>query len=136
MCAEPPPAGRGLVDRPAHERVTEAESPRYVRLSDEIALQQFVERRHRGRLRQLRGGRGELELERIARHGGSLQHPARTVGKQRELLAQRCGHRLRHLHARQRDAGDGQLLRRTARRAGELLEIEGVAAAAPDTPRR
>ena len=87
--AQPPAARNRLVHGPADERMPEAKAPRNVGVSNEAESKQFVERLHRRRLARLRGGCGQLGLERLARDRGSLEHEARVIREQRELLAQR-----------------------------------------------
>ena len=48
--AQPPAAGRGLVDRAPNERMPEAEAPRHVGGANEIEPQELVDRVHRRRL--------------------------------------------------------------------------------------
>jgi hypothetical protein len=122
--AEPPGCRSRLVDRAAHQRVAEAEPPRHVGRVHEAELEQLVKRRRRRRLVDVRRGRGELGLERIARDGGALQHPPCRCGQQRELLAERGAHGRGHL-----DAAELHRRARVARAARELLEVERIAAA-------
>ena len=125
-----PAARRRLVHGAPHEGVAEAEAPRDVRVADDVPAQQLVEGLERGRLGHARGGRGELELEGIAGHGGALEHAAGGGGEQGELPGERRGHAPRHLEVAEGELRCPRALaRRPRRRPGELLEVEGVAAA-------
>ena len=99
--AQPPPAGRRLVDGSADERMAETEAPRDVRVAHEVEPEQLVERVERRRLGQLRCGRDELRIERVAGDGRALEHPPCLSGEQSELLGERCGHGGRDLHPAQ-----------------------------------
>ncbi len=81
--AEAPAARRGVVDRSSHERVAEAEATRDVGRSHEVAAQQLVECRERGRLRDRRRRGHQLGLERVARDGRTLEYEAGAVREQR-----------------------------------------------------
>ena len=117
MGAEPPAAGRAVVDGAAHERMAEAEAARHVRRAHEIEPQQLVERVERVGLVDVGRRGGELGRERVAGDRRALEHAARApAGEQRELLGQRGGHVAREL------AGAPE-------RARELLQVERVAAA-------
>ena len=73
---EPPAASGRLVDGAPDERVAETEAPGHVGGTDEIELQELVDRMHPRRLR-CGGGRGrQLWLEWIARHRSSFEHEA------------------------------------------------------------
>ena len=128
--AEAPAARRGVVDRSSHERVAEAETTRNVGMAHEVAAQQLVERRERGRLRDCRRRGYQLGLERVARDGRALQYEARAVREQAELLGQ-CGDDGGRNPARvERDREDrGCGARCSILRARELLEVERIAAA-------
>ncbi len=127
--AEPPAARSGLVDGAPDQRVAEAKTAGHVGVAHKVALEELVERVHGRRLRAARGGGGELGLERVTRHGRTLQDPASRIREQRELLGQRGGHGPRHLDPGHRDpAGGRRSIPGATRRTGELLEIEGVAA--------
>ncbi len=95
--AQPPAAPGGLVDPPSDQGVPEAKPPWHVRLADEIELQELVDGVHRRLLGRGRRGRGQLGLEGVTRHRGAIQHQARRLGQQCELLGQRGGDRRRHL---------------------------------------
>jgi hypothetical protein len=88
---EPPPAPRALIDRPTHQRVTEAKAPRLVRGPHQIRREQLVERSERHRLVRVRRNGGESRLEGVPDHRRSLQHPPPTgrqggdLGRQRRL---------------------------------------------------
>ena len=125
--AQQPAAGRALVHRPAHERMAEAEAPRDVGRAHEAELEQHVERLHgRGVVRAGRRG-GEVGLERVAGDGRAAQHPAGVGGQERELLGDRCDHRARYADGLEIPLA-GHRPRGRALRAGELLEVERVAA--------
>ena len=126
---QPPAARRRLVDGAADERVAEAEAPRHVGRPDEVAAQQLVQRVDDERRVEAGRGGGQLGLERVARDRRAIERAARIVRQQRELVGQRRGDRTRHLDARERDAARAVPVRRPARRARELLEVERVAAA-------
>ena len=123
--AEPPAAGRGFVDRTANDRMPEAKAARHVRLADEIELEKLVDCFHRRRLGPFSCRGRELRLERVARDRRTLEDASSIVRQRGELLAQRSGDGNRYADARQ-----GALAcRRRPGRPGELLEVEGVAAA-------
>ena len=76
-------AGRRLVDRPAYERVPEAEAARDVGGADQIEPQQLVELvDRRSRLGRRRGGR-ELRIERVAGDRGALAAARRAPAESR-----------------------------------------------------
>ena len=125
------PAGRGgVVDRAADERMPEAEAARHVGRAEEIEPQQLVDRlhhlgsRHRGR------GRGQLGLERVARHRRSLQRepsgPDRSASSSASAAATIDGTPLAASEVSSRAAPS-----RGSRSASprQLLEVEGIAAA-------
>jgi hypothetical protein len=107
--AEPPAARRSLVRRVTDERVAEAEAARHVGRAHEVAREQLVEGGERVALGHAGGGRRQLGLERVAGHGGTLEHAAGAVAEQRQLVGQRGGDGGRH-------AGDGVCGRRRAAR--------------------
>ena len=76
----------------------------------------------------VRRGGGQLGLERVARHGGALQQRPRRLRQQPELLRERRGHGRRHADRLQRRAARASA-RPAPRGAGELLQVERVAAA-------
>jgi hypothetical protein len=128
---EPPAAGCRFVDGPAHERVPEAKAPGHVGRPHRVEPQQLVERVENRRLRPVRRSRHELRIEGVAGHCGAFEHTSCVRGDESKLLRQRRGHRGWDVHAAQHDR-----LGRTPRgragaveHAGELLEVEGVAAA-------
>ena len=114
--AEPPGGRRAVVDRAQHQRVAEAERPGVVARPDEVGGDEPVERCERlGGVQ--RGGRGgELRVERVAGHGGAVDQRARGGRQRVDLELDRGEERL------------GQRAGRVARRAGQLLEEERVAA--------
>ena len=107
----------------------EAEAPGHVGRVNEIEPQEFIDRVHRRSLG--RGGRGrrQLGLERVARHRRAFEHQARVLGQQRELFGQRGGDGGRDADAGQRDLGRPSDRSGALERPGELLQVEGVAAA-------
>ena len=93
---QPPAAPRPLVHRAAHQRMTKAEPPRLAGRPHKLRSQQLVERSQRDLLLDARCGRGQLHLERVARHRRALQHSARLLRQHRQLARQRRLHRPRH----------------------------------------
>ena len=83
---QPPTTGRGLVHRAPDKRVPEPEAPGHIGLTDEIELQQLVDRVHRVRFRRVCPRRRQLGLERVTGHRSSFQHTACAVREERELL--------------------------------------------------
>ena len=84
-------------------------------LAHESGGQQAVEQLQRGAVVELRRGRGEIGLERIARHRGALEQPPRARVERSQLAVDRLGDRSRQVRDRPR--------------AHELLDVERVAAA-------
>ena len=106
------------------------EAPRDVGGPDEIETQQLVQGLDRRRLGNGGGSRGQLGLEGIARHRRTLEHEARVVRQQAELLEQRRHDTLRDLRRqRGRRRGRSRHPGRALERPRELLEIERIAAA-------
>ena len=127
--AEAPAAGRGLVDRAAHERVPEAEAARHVRGADEVAAQQLVERVHR---------RGLGTPAAAAASSGSNGSPATAApSRTRRAPADRTASSSASAAATARGtctpASETSVAaaspRLAPRRARELLEVERVPAA-------
>ena len=118
---ESPATGRGLIDRPAHERVAEAEAPRHVGVANEVAAQQLVQCVHRRRLGHARRGGRQLRLEGIARDRRALEDAARAGRQDGQLLRQRRRHRARHLHARERDLRGRRLAGGTRRASARAV---------------
>ena len=138
--SQPPACRGGLVDRTSHQRVPEAEPPRHIRLADEIELQELVDGVHRRVLGRPRRGRGQLGLERVARHRRAFEHRARRLGQQRELLGQRSGDGGRDTDG-QRQLGSagtaaGCEVERTARAAGDRTGCRRSPRRAPPPRRR
>ncbi len=113
--ADPPPRAGGLVDGVADERAAECEAARDAGRADEAAGDELVEGGEDLALRALGDLGDEVGLERLARDGRGLEHGPRGGRDGGELAAQR-----------HRDGGRDVLVR-----ARELLEVEGVAGAAP-----
>ena len=109
--------------------MTEAEPARHLGCPHEVAREQLVEGRHGSLFFHRRRRRGQLGLERVARHGGAIQEVARGWGQEAELLGERHDHRGRHLHSGEALRRGGTRARRLLRGAGELLQEERVAAA-------
>jgi hypothetical protein len=76
--------------------MAKAKASRHLGRADKIALQQLIERRERGRLRNLSDGRRELGVKRIARNRGTLQQSACSGAEAVELLYQRKSDRRRN----------------------------------------
>jgi hypothetical protein len=128
--AQSPAARDGLVDRATNERMPKTEPSRHVHRAKEIDVQQLVDDVHHQPLGHPGRGRGELGLERIARHCRSFQEEAFVVRQERELLDECRGNGRRNSDLRQRRlVVHGRCSTRAVERPGELLEIEGVAAA-------
>jgi hypothetical protein len=105
-------------------------------LEDEDALVdplQLVDEFQARELGELRADRGcavpdalqQPQQELAAQHRGRLQHPPRFLGQPVDARGEDVLHGLRH-------AGDGVEVGAVERRAGELLEEEGVALGAAD----
>ena len=131
VSAEPPPAGRRLVDRAPHERMPEAKAAGHVGLANQVEAQQLVHGIECRRLVDRRCSRRELRVERIAGDGCA---PEQRGARRRE------GARARRRARPRRAAVPADLpasrpacapcdMDRALGRPGELLEIEGVAAA-------
>ena len=97
MGGEPPAARRALVDGMADDRVAEREPPRRARRPHERARQQVVQRPQRVRLRDAGGLRRQARLERVADHGGAVEHEPRVWAELRKLGRNRQRHRGRGL---------------------------------------
>ena len=104
--AQSPAAGRRLVDRPADERMPEAKAARHLGLSNEVELQQLVQRLERRRLGGRRGGGGKLGFERVAGYRRPLKHEPCAVREKCELLGQRGRNRGRHVEIPGRELSD------------------------------
>ena len=130
--AQPPAARRRLVDGAPNQRMAEAEAARHVRRADEVDREQLVESVDRRALvRRRRGGR-QLGLERIARDGGALEHEASAVASARRAPERARPRRSRGTSTSASASFSGPRAVRAPSRlsaAGELLEVEGVAAA-------
>ena len=127
---ETPPARSRLVDRPPDERVPETEPARNIRWPDEIDAEKLIDGVDRGGVVDRGRGSRQLGLERVARHRRTLEHAARAVREQAELLGQGGRDALRHLDPGEGDLGavaDRRL--RAVERARELLQVERVASA-------
>jgi hypothetical protein len=125
---DPPASARRLIDRAAHDGVAEAEAARHVGVADEVGPAELVQGVEHLGFGAVGRGCGELELERVAGHRGAVEHRPRVVGQQRELLGEGGGDRWRHAQAGERHLGPGRRAR-DLRGTGQLLEVEGVAAA-------
>jgi len=130
VSTEPPASERGLVDRSPDEWVAKAKPSRHVRLAHEVELKELVECLDCRCLGPRGRARRQFGLEGVARDRGSLQHDARAVRQQGELLGQCGGDRgwdvdvsEPNLSSRSSD------LQRSIEGAGELLEVERVATA-------
>jgi hypothetical protein len=116
--AEPPAAGRGLVDRAPHERMPEAEAPRHVGLAHEVEAEQLVQRVQCARL-VLQGGGGGGQRARTGRP--PRRRPAAAGGRRsRAAPAPRPGPRRPRA---------GPRLRRTTERHGRRPRAAGAARA-------
>ncbi len=110
--------------------MAEAEATGHVGASDEVEPQERVDCVHHGGLGDLCRGRCQLELEGIARDCRSFQHEAARAREYRELLGDRRGNGRRNIEVgRRRLFVNGGRTFRAIEGPGELLEIEGVAAA-------
>ena len=130
---EPPARRRGLVDRPADERVPEDELARHRRGAHEVELEQRVEQAEHVRRGQLGDRARQIRLERLARDRGGAEQRELVRRQRRELVGERRRHGGRDGHACDVDARlvrswDGAVLAR----ALELLEVERVPAAVAD----
>ena len=95
----------------------EPEPPRVAGPVDEVEADQLVHGSQRRRLGHAACRGRELGVERIPDHGRAVERESRVVAQERELLGQI-----------RRDRR-GNVEPRTPERPGELLEVEGVAAA-------
>ena len=69
-------------------------------------------------------------MERVTRHGRSLQHETRVVGEERELLGQRTGNGIRHIKTGHRRVGHRRVAwGSTTERSRQLFEVERIATA-------
>ena len=136
VSAQPPAAGRRLIDRAAHERMTEAEPPRNVRRADQVQREQIIERVDRGLLatpaaaaaRSGSNGSPATAAPSSTRRAPSGNRPSSSANAAPRSPAprrRRARGRAQRAHGRSRLAG-----------AGELLQIERVAAALPVQDRR
>jgi hypothetical protein len=107
--AEPPGRRGGVVHRPAHERVAEAEAPPVARRADEIGGHEHVERDRRVARLEVRGGGRELGVERIAGHRRAVDEGA-GGGRKRADLALHGRHQRRGEVSSRRAGGASQLL--------------------------
>ena len=96
---------------------------------NEIEQEQLVDGFHCRSFRCCGSCCSQLGLEGVAGHRRSLEHPARIVRQEAELLAERRGNGRWNLDAAERDIGCVVDPAVTAERPRKLLEIEGVAAA-------
>jgi hypothetical protein len=107
-----------------------AKASGHVGCAKEIDFQQLVDGLHHRRLGHPGRGRGELRLERIARHRRSFQQKTFGVGELRELLCEcRSDGRRNPDGSQRRLVVQGQCSTCSVERPGELLKIEGVASA-------
>ena len=121
-----PGAGGGGVDGVADQRVPEREPPRRRGGADQRRLKQRVQRRQRDLLAQVRDVGHQLGLKRLAGHRRGLQHAPRRAGQRVELSGQRGRDRGGNPGGARPERRRGTF---AGSRAGELLEIERVAAA-------
>ena len=122
---QPPRLARPVVHGAAHQRMPEAVAPGDIGRPGDVGRQQGVDRGQGLALVEPGGGGREIEVERLAGHGGAPAEPAGGLAQARDLLAERGGHG-------GRDADRVRLgVRRGGRRGspGQLLEVERVAAA-------
>ena len=89
MRRQPPPAAGGLVDGPAHQRMAKDELARDVGRTDEVAVDQVVERREPLVLRELGDRGGEVGFEGLAGHRRAVQQRPRRERQGLELLGER-----------------------------------------------
>ena len=101
MRTDAPASGGGLVDRAAHDRVTEPEPTWHVGVSDELDPGELVDRLEHVGLAQPGGCASEIDLERIARHRGAVEHTASRRREKRQFLGQRGGDHRGDLHSRE-----------------------------------
>ena len=127
MRAEAPRPADVVVDRPAHDRVAEAEPSWRLRGADEVGGQQLVERVERGG--SISDRRNQFRLERLAGDGRGIEHDPRLRAEHFQLVADRGGNRRRQspflprmLH------GQGVVPSRRIGGPHQLLEVKGVAA--------
>ena len=107
----------------------ETKAARHFGAPNEVEQEQLVDRFHGGGLRCCGSCCSQLGLEGVAGHRRSLEHPARIVRQEAELLAERGGNGRWHLDAGERDIGCAVDPALTAERPRKLLEIERIAAA-------
>ena len=123
---QPPGLAGAVIDGAPHERMAEAVAPRDVGRPGDVRGQQVVDRRQRLLLAQPGGRRGEVEVERLARHRRAPAEPLRALAQPPDLLPERGCDGGRHPD---RIAVLGLMAGRGRGRARELLEVERVAAA-------
>ncbi len=111
VCAEPPAGRRRLIDRPTHERMSEAEPARHVGLPNQIEPQELVDGVERRGRRTRRRRRRELGVEGVSGHCGTLEYEPGVVRKTRDLFGQGARNEWGHAQVRQRVLGDIRLER-------------------------
>ena len=88
---DPPACARRLVHRAPHDRMAEAEAPRRLGGTDEVARQERVERLERLPLGDIGRHRRQIGLEWVADDGGSLEHASCGLGQRVDLVLDRRG---------------------------------------------
>jgi hypothetical protein len=124
MRAQPPAARGGHVDGVAHHRMAEREPARSTARPHQRVCEQLVERAQRGRVGQLGHRGGQVGVERVTGDGRGFEHGPGLGRQVSELGGQRGGDRRGDRAVGHDVAAAGRRLAR----AGELLEVERVAA--------
>jgi hypothetical protein len=117
--AQAPALRGGVIDRAAHQRMTEAIAPRNVGGRQQRGVEQDVERGQRRLLREAGSGDRDVEADRIADDGARTHEALGVLGQGANLLVEGQRNAARHIARRDR---------RGCRGARELLEVERVAA--------
>ena len=128
MRTDAPASGGGFVNGSAHDRVTKPEPTWHVGVSDELDTRELVHRLQHIGLAHPGGCAREIDLERIARHRGALEHTASRRREKRQFLGQRGGHHRGYLHSREGHLAASSSGHRVRRTPGQLFEVERIAA--------
>jgi hypothetical protein len=109
--------------------VTELEPSGQRSRADEVGSEQFVQRGEFVSLRSFTDDGCQPDLERVANHGGALEHGMSHRREGRQLRREHSMHRHRDRGVIASPAGRDGVNTYGARRMGEGFEVEGIAAA-------
>ena len=107
----------------------EAEPAGHLGTPDDADSDQFIDRSESYRLHDSGGGGCQLRLEGVAYDGCALKNEVCGVAELGQLVGQRGGHRRRYVEISDDSRGRPGLPGLAIHGAGELLEVERVAAA-------